>query len=125
VANGSQTMDVLVAYQMPSQQAHWAQGRLRGERGAVAEPVSREIRRCLRGACWDWLASCGRQGPPQPRALPRRYWFQAATKRPTRVTGTNPRTMPQRRGSITENHHMARVGILSRPLPSWRPSFVL
>ena len=41
-----------------------------------------------------------------PRALPRRYWFHAATNRPRRVTGIRPRTMPQSRGSI----------MLSRPM---------
>lgn len=56
----------------------------------------------------------------QPRALPRRYWFQAATNNPTRVTGINPSTMPQRRGSITENQHEARAPILPRPSPPWR-----
>lgn len=34
--------------------------------------------------------------------VPRRYWFQAATNRPSNVTGIKPSTMPQSRGSIME-----------------------
>jgi hypothetical protein len=41
------------------------------------------------------------------------------------VTGINPSTMPQSRGSITENHHMALEGILSRPTTFRRPFLVL
>ncbi len=49
----------------------------------------------------DWLG-CVETNAQPPRALPRRYWFQAATNSPTSVTGISPSTMPQRRGSIME-----------------------
>jgi len=45
-----------------------------------------------------------------PRALPRRYWFQAATNRPTKVTGIKPSTMPQSRGSIIGDAGRVDVG---------------
>ena len=49
-------------------------------------------------------------GTQPPRALPRRYWFQAATNRPTRVTGIKPSTMPQSRGSIIGTAGSVDVG---------------
>ena len=35
--------------------------------------------------------------PQAPRALPWRYWFQAATNSPRSVTGIKPKTIPQSR----------------------------
>ena len=56
-----------------------------------------------------------------PRLPPRRYWIQAAMKRPARVTGIRPSTMPQRRGSIIENQEVVVASLFHGQHPPAMP----
>ena len=61
------------------------------------------------------------RAPQAPRLPPRRYWIQAAMKRPARVTGMRPSTMPQRRGSIIENQEVVVASLFHGQHPPAMP----